>query len=315
MVDHRQRHTDDWLAHFTRRGHRAPRPLAAGVEGAVYRLGEGLVAKVWSGRPPADLELSRRVHADIARHPLPFATPEILDSEVHDGVLVTYERELTGSPFRAEPATTSAERDLPAAETAALLTVLRALATVPGTEAMRGLTVQGDDRPLWRDRTRFPDALAALVRRATRRHGDVLAAHVPGLAETVRRVVDSLTALPDSPVTAIHGDLVPPNLHVDDTGRPTAVLDFGFFTTAGDPAFEAAVTAAVWDMHGPHARHHTATLTRLFARELGHRPETLALYQAAYALTTYDLFSSDGDDGHFHWCAALLGGQRATSTR
>ncbi|GAB2979632.1 phosphotransferase family protein [Saccharothrix stipae] len=306
MVEYRQRHADEWLAHFARRGHRAPRPVGAGVEGAVYRLEEGLVAKVWSGRPPADLDLSRRVYADIARHPLPFATPEILDTEVVDGVLVTYERELTGSPFRAEPVTTSAEPDLSATETTALLTVLRALATVPGTEAMRDLTVQGDDRPLWRGQARFPDALAALVRRATRRHGDVLAAHVPGLPGAVERVVDSLAALPDAPVTAIHGDLVPPNIHVDDAGRPTAVLDFGFFTTAGDPAFEAAVTAAVWDMYGPRAEHHAATLTALFAVELGYPAETLALYQAVYALTTYDLFSPDGSDGHFHWCAALL---------
>ncbi|MEU4768830.1 aminoglycoside phosphotransferase family protein [Actinosynnema sp. NPDC023794] len=311
MVEYRQRHSDEWVAYFTRRGHRAPRPLAAGVEGAVYRLDEGLVAKVWSGRPPADLDLSRRVYADIARHRLPFATPEILDSEVHDGVLVTYERELTGTPLRPDPVMTSAERDLPATETAALLTVLRGLATVPGTEAMRELTVQGDDRPLWQGHTRFPDALAALVRRAARRHGDLLAGHVPGLPAVVDQVLAALTALPDPPVTAVHGDLVPPNIHVDHTGRPTAVLDFGFFTTAGDPAFDAAVTAAVWDMYGPHAHHHTATLTRLFAEELGHPVETLALYQAVYALTTYDLFSSDGGDGHFHWCAALL---RRTAT-
>ncbi|NUT93744.1 MAG: aminoglycoside phosphotransferase family protein [Saccharothrix sp.] len=315
MVEYHQRHTDEWLAHFAGRGHRAPRALAAGVEGAVYHLDEGLVAKVWSGRPPTDLDLTRRVYADIARHPLPFATPEILDTEVHDGVLVTYERELTGSPFRSEPVTTSSERDLPATETTALLMVLRALATVPGTEAMRHLTVPGDDRPLWQGHTRFPDALAALVRRAAHRHGDVLAAHVPGLSAVVEQVVVSLTALPDSPVTVIHGDLVPPNIHVDDSGRPTAVLDFGFFTTAGDPAFEAAVAAAVWDMYGPHAEHHATTLTSLFAGELGHPVETLDLYQAAYALTTYDLFSPDGSDGHFAWCAALLRRSRAARAR
>lgn len=40
---------------------------------------------------------------------------------------------------------------------------------------------------------------------------------------------------------------------MDEAGRPVAVLDFGFCTTAGDPAFEAAVTAAVWDMYGPDA--------------------------------------------------------------
>ncbi|SEH00519.1 Phosphotransferase enzyme family protein [Nonomuraea solani] len=227
-------------------------------------------------------------------------TPEILSVEERDGTVVTYERELTGSPFPPPG------RELTSRETGALLTVLRGLATVPGTEAMRRLTVQGDDRPLWQGHTRFPDALAAVVERATRRHGDLLAAHVPDLSARVAETVRALRALPGTAVTVVHGDLVAPNIHVDDAGHPVAVLDFGFFTTAGDPAFEAAVTAAIYDMYGPYAGEHVATLTHLFATELHHPPETLALYQTAYALTTYDLFSSDGGDGHFAWCAALL---------
>ncbi|MEV0623094.1 aminoglycoside phosphotransferase family protein [Nonomuraea sp. NPDC050404] len=304
MTDHR--HTADWLKYFAHRGHRDARPLAAGVEGAVYRLDEGLVAKVWDGRPPEYLDLTSQVYADISRQRPPFATPEILKIEKRNGTLVTYERELAGSPLRPDSAARAPERDLTSEETGALLTVLRGLAAVPGTEAMRRLTVQGDDRPLWQGHTRFPDALAALVERATRRHGDLLAAHVPDLAETVGQTVQALRALPETPVTVIHGDLVPPNIHVDGTGRPVAVLDFGFFTTAGDPAFEAAITAAIYDMYGPHAAEHVETLTHLFATELGHARETMRLYQTAYALTTYDLFSSDGGDGHFRWCAALL---------
>ncbi|SEE04464.1 Predicted kinase, aminoglycoside phosphotransferase (APT) family [Streptomyces sp. 3213] len=318
MTTHRQQHTAAWVRHFADRGHPGARPLAAGVEGAVYRLGDGTIAKVWSGRRPTGLERMRRVYEDIARHAvsLPFATPEIHAVEEHEGVLVTYERELRGTPLRSDSAIVAPPRELPARETDALLTVLRALAAVPGTEAMRRLTVQGDDRPLWEGHARFPDALAALVRRAVRRHGDLLAAQVPELAAVVRRTTESLVALPDSPfVSVVHGDLVPPNIHVDDTGAPTAVLDFGFFTTAGDPAFEAAVTAAVWDMYGPYAEHHTAVLTRLFAEELRHSPDTLALYRRAYALATYDLFSTDGSDGHFRWCAALLGRGSLTPPR
>jgi aminoglycoside phosphotransferase (APT) family kinase protein len=312
MVDYRQEHTAAWIEHFVLRGYRSARPLAAGVEGAVYWLGEGVVAKVWGGRPPADLALTRQVYADIARHPLPFATPEILEIEEHEGVLITYERELTGSPLRRDSAVEPPGRRLTSAETDALLTVLRGLATVPGTEAMRYLSVQGDDRPLWQDHTRFPDALAALVERAAHRHGELLAAHVPGLSAKVQWTVRSLKALPDTSVTVIHGDLVPPNIHVDDRGRPAAVLDFGFFTTAGDPAFEAAVTAAVWDLYGPYAEEHVTMLTRLFAAHLGYSSDVLALYQAAYALTTYDLFASDGSDGHFRWCAALLNRSNTT---
>lgn len=198
-------------------------------------------------------------------------------------------------------------RELAARDTDALLTVLRGLAAVPGTEVMRRLVVQGDDRALWEGHARFPDALADLVLRAVRRRGGLLAARVPDLAGIVRATVDSLRALPGGgPVSVVHGDLVPPNIHVDDAGAPTAVLDFGFFTTAGDPAFEAAVAAAVWDMYGPYAERHTAALTRLFAEEFRYSAETLVLYRRAYALATYDLFSSDSGDGHFRWCAGVL---------
>ncbi|MGX5207605.1 phosphotransferase family protein [Streptomyces violaceus] len=297
---------DPWPARFGDRGHTDARRIGAGVEGVVYRLGEGRVAKVWSGRPPAGFELTRRVYADMARHTLPFFTPEILDVEEHEGVLVTYERELPGVAMRADSAHADHERDLPTQHTDALLAVLRGLASVPGTDAMRQLTVQGDDRPLWRDHDRFQDALVALVGRAVARHGAALAVHVPDFDGGVERTQEALRSLPDAPVSAIHGDLVPPNIHIDVVGRPVAVLDFGFYTTAGDPALEAAVTAAIWDMYGPYAEEHTAELTRLFAHELGYTSAALTTYQAAYALTTYDLFGLDDSDGHFRWCVEQL---------
>ncbi|MEU6587783.1 aminoglycoside phosphotransferase family protein [Streptomyces sp. NPDC046881] len=298
--------SDPWLAYFDDRGHTGVRRVGAGVEGVVYRLGGGRVAKVWSGRSPADVDLTRQVYADIARHPLPFSTPEILDVEDHGGVLVTYERELPGGSLRPDSAHLAYERELSTRHSDVLLAVLRGLASVPGTDAMRRLTVRGDDRPLWRDHDCFRDALVALVARAAARNGAALAACVPDFDAGVERTLEALRSLPDAPVTAIHGDLVPPNIHVDAAGRPVAVLDFGFYTTAGDPAFEAAVTAAVWDMYGPHAEEHTAVLTRLFAHELGYAPATLTTYQAAYALTTYDLFGLDDRDGHFRWCAQQL---------
>ncbi|MFE7898146.1 phosphotransferase family protein [Streptomyces sp. NPDC057424] len=306
MIETDTHESDRWVRYFARRGYPRARRLASGMEGTVYLLGEGTVAKVWAGRAPGNFGLTRRLYADIAGYPLPFGTPRILDAEECDGVLVSYERELGGSPLRTDGDAEPPARDLPRRETDALLTVLRGLASVPGSEAMRRLVIQGDDRPLWQGHARFSDALAALVERAAGRNREALAAQVPGLADVVSGTAASLRALPDRADSVIHGDLVPPNIHVDQTGRPVAVLDFGFCTTAGDPAFEAAVTAAVWDMYGPHAAHHTAELSRLFARELGHAEEVLALYQKAYALITYDLFGMGPHDGHFRWCAALL---------
>ncbi|MFJ8950744.1 phosphotransferase family protein [Streptomyces sp. NPDC102381] len=297
---------DPWPRHLAERGHPGARRIGAGVEGVVYALGGGRVAKVWTGRPPTGLALTRQVYADIAEHPLPFVTPEIFEVAEYEGVVVTYERELPGASVHGDSAHEPLARELPPHHRDVLLTVLRGLASVPATEAMRTLTVQGDDRPLWRDRHRFPSALAALVARGVARRRDALARLVPGLDAGVVRVLDALHSLPDVPDTAIHGDLVPPNIHVDASGDPVAVLDFGFYTTAGDPAFEAAVTAAVWDMYGPHAAAHTEELTRLFADELGYALAALSVYQAAYALTTYDLFGMGDDDGHFRWCAEQL---------
>ncbi|MET8862271.1 aminoglycoside phosphotransferase family protein [Nonomuraea sp. NPDC004580] len=292
-----------WVEYFRERGYTDVRRIGVGVEGVVYSLGDGRVAKVWvNGRPQT--EVSRQVFADVARCPLPFATPLIHDVHEHDGVVVTYERELPGVPMRSVHEQYG--RELPASHKEALIIVLRGLASVPGTEVMRRLSVQGDDRPLWEGHRRFKDALAGLVGRAVGRNGAALEGRVPDFEAGVGRVLSGLRAVADGPVSAIHGDLVPPNVHVAGDGRPVAVLDFGFFTTAGDPAFEAAVTAIIWDMYGPYAGEHSVELTELFAREFSYSADVLRVYQAVYALTTYDLFGMGAEDGHFRWCAEQL---------
>ena len=85
------------------------------------------------------------------------------------------------------------------------------------------------------------------------------------------------------------------------------MLDFGFFSTAGDARFDAAVTAMIMDMYGPHAAAATRLLTRRITAELGYPTEILLLYQAAYAVATSNFFTPDGSDGHFAWCVEQLG--------
>ena len=105
----------------------------------------------------------------------------------------------------------------------------------------------------------------------------------------------------------MHGDLIAANLLVDDRRRPAAVLDFGFLTTLGDPAFDAAVTSSVFDMYGDGARRTEATLEQAFTRRRGHDPARLGVYRAAYAVVTATCYSASGSDGHFAWCVAMLG--------
>src|SRR6201999_2347169 len=149
-------HTQKWLDHFRRQGHH-PVPLAAGVEGAVYDLGNGLVAKVWRERRPAELERMQSFYADVAAADLPFATPEILRIEQVDDTSVTYERKLPGKPLQHRLDVT--DRKIGPAAVECVIDVLRALSTVPAAASMRELAALDENQPLWAGADTFQAAL------------------------------------------------------------------------------------------------------------------------------------------------------------
>ncbi|RMI43864.1 aminoglycoside phosphotransferase family protein [Streptomyces triticirhizae] len=121
-------------------------------------------------------------------------------------------------------------------------------------------------------------------------------------------VLARLRALPtsDGPARVVHGDICPPNILVDNDGRVVGLLDWGFLSTAGDNAFDAATAAGFFDMYGPEARGHDEALLVTMTGQLGYPRETLLTYRAAYALATATVYSSAGDDGHFAWCVNFL---------
>jgi aminoglycoside phosphotransferase (APT) family kinase protein len=98
---------------------------------------------------------------------------------------------------------------------------------------------------------------------------------------------------------------VPPSILVQN-GGVSGVLDFGFMTTLGDPQFDAAITASIFDMYGPSARTSEEILSREFLDRFGQDPQRYGLYRAAYAVITNAYFGTDGLDGHFAWCTQML---------
>lgn len=296
-------HTQPWLTYFADRGH-DPRPLAAGVEGAIYDLGGGLIAKVWRDRRPAELVRMQSFYADVAAAGLPLRTPEILAVEQVERTSVTYERKLPGTPLQQ----LLGHDDEGVNPTAArcVTEVLRALATVPATTAMRQIAVLDEDRPLWAGADTFQDAMLGLLRRRVARFGPVIRGHLPDFDRRYGKLQERLAALPGTPDTVIHGDLVAGNILVDEQARPLAVLDFGFLTTAGNPGLDAAIAASVMNMYGPHAPAITSALTAQLAHDLGYPADVLLTYQATYAVATSNAFTSDGSDGHFAWCIGQL---------
>lgn len=305
-----QEHTPEWLDYFSHRGYPDVEPLAAGVEGAIYLLGNGTVAKVWGHKRQPELAAMQQFYADVARADLPFATPVILRVEVVNGLAVTFERQLPGEPLQKRLA--FEDRSLGEAAVDCVTAVLRALRTVQGTDAMRQLPVLDEARPFWREKGDFPAALIALLERRVARFGDLLRQHVPDFDRRYARVVQRLTALDRVPSAVIHGDLFAENILVDENARPCSVLDFGFMSTAGDPRLDAGVTAVIMNMYGPHAPAIAESLTGRLAAELDYPVEVLVLYRAAYAIATSNAFTSDGSDGHFPWCVAQLTGQAVT---
>jgi aminoglycoside phosphotransferase (APT) family kinase protein len=304
MANERAEHTAEWLAHFARAGYSEATPLAAGMEGAVYRLGDQTVAKVWRHRRSPEIILAQKVYDDIASHGLPFATPVILEVNDVNGVTVSRERELPGEPLQARLEIN--DRVLGEDEVECVALVLQALAGVPATDAMRQLPVLDEHRAFWSGSADFPSALAGLLQRRVARHGGLLRAHVSDFDRRYARILDRLLALDRLAPTVVHGDLLGSNILVDAALRPLSVLDLGFLTTAGDPRFDSAITASIMNMYGPHAAAITTALTERFAAERDCPMEVLVVYRAAYALATSNALTFDGSDGHFAWCVKQL---------
>ena len=275
--------------------------LGAGVEGSVFDLNDGTVAKVWLHRGPADLDGLRVFYDAVAAAGPAIDTPRILQVLPAQDVVVTVEARLTGAPVWVADGSSP---DLTTAHTDTMIQALAALGDIPGTSAFQSLPILPDEPHLPADQT-FETALARLVEHRVHRFTTALQAALPALAEITERTSRRLRELTTAAPRLVHGDLIAANV-LTKRNRASAVLDFGFLTTAGDPAFDAAVTASCFDMYGPRARETERRLDREFTATFHHDPERLAVYRAAYALITACCFGESLDDGHFAWCIAML---------
>lgn len=278
----------DWTAAFAPLGLVPLDEIGSGMEGTVLRLEGDLVAKVWHFAGADDLAVRQRFYTDVA-DALPLRTTRMLDVVPVEERWASIEPLLHGTPLAGPPTPGAVD---------AVADVLAALASVTPTPAMTSLAALPGEPPLDVSGG-FGSGLAALVERRASR---VLAAAIPDFAEVLASVAAALRSLPPEPAALVHGDLIPANVLLDDAGRASAVIDFGFLTTVGDPAFDAAVTASIFDMYGASARSAEALLDARLQVE----PRRAAVHRAAYAISTATCYSPTGEDGHFDWCVAML---------
>lgn len=269
--------------------------LGRGMEGIVAALDHDRVVKRWDRRPRPEIERLRTFYAAVEagfdEAGVALAVPTILDIGEVDGLVVTVQRRLQGIPVDAagpEPVLQ-------------VLQVLEALAQVPARPGLAVLPVPDGDEPLDPD-VAFGDSLADLVLRRAPLVGAGLAAGTT--EETAAKMAAALRAVTPRSARLIHGDLGPAHVLLVD-GRPTGLLDFGYISTVGDPAFDAAVAAALQDMFGAGSAATTEAFDTLAVQRFGYEPEVLVLYRAAYGLVTASCLA--GYPGrHLDWCLALV---------
>ncbi|GAA5031341.1 hypothetical protein GCM10023317_81950 [Actinopolymorpha pittospori] len=278
--------------------------LGAGMDGTVYALDADTVVKVWSRQTAPSLERLRAFYAELSAAGLPFATPLIHDLRSVAGTPVTIERRLHGRPLSefigAAGPTEHAMR--------AFAGVVAALREIESGSAARDLTVMDEPNAFYTESAlSWPQALLGLLERRVEAYADPLRAAVPGFDVLLDQTVAGVQALlPRTGGRVVHGDLCPPNVLVDEELRVVSVLDWGYLSTAGDPAFDASLAAGFFDMYRPRARASDETLTRWFVTELGYAAPLLQLYRAVYAIVGACAYDPAGADGHFEWCAAQL---------
>ena len=214
-----------WIEQFRSEGYSEAAPLGGGMEGAVYRLEDGLVAKVWANKQGVDLETLKAFYEELGEQSLPFATPRIHRVEEVAGMAVTYEAELPGAPLQERLAET--DETAPADALRCVLDVLGALRETSAGPATRRLPILDEDEPFAAERD-WPTALVAGMDRRVGVHGGPLLAALPDAPRLVEQIGSALTSLPRPPEAIVHGDLCAVNVLVDDALEPRAVLDWGF---------------------------------------------------------------------------------------
>ena len=278
--------------------------IASGMEGHVFRLEHQNVAKVWHRKALEEVTPLKEFHEQLQTLYFPFETPLIAQVQKVDGTTISIEKVLPGTSMRT--LMKDDEVEPPSFALEAVLSVL---------EVLKGKKLSGDKVHLpilgvmSSREARAKGAIAVLLEVAhlkVKRYGDQLRCSVPDFDWLYDRTVKHLLEAEVEEMQAVHGDLCPENILLDEHGKVTAVLDWGMMSLFGDSMLDASFACGIYNMYGPHHRQIDAIFLTACGARLGYSRERLLLFRALYAIIQSNAFSETGSDGHYAWCVETL---------
>jgi len=276
--------------------------LASGMEGHVFDIGDGEVAKVWHSKQREEVTQLKAFYDVLVDLNLPFDTPLITEVHCSEDGVVSVERALRGTPMNAF--VTGEEELPPPFATDAVKFVLTALRKRPVHNARSTLPIlgvaptAGHHRPIVH--------LLDIASRNVERYGDQLRRAVRDFDRLYESIVREVRQFPDAGPHVVHGDLCPPNILLDADLKVSAVIDWGFLSHFGDSLFDASIACGIYNMYGTYHRENDDFLVSEFVDRHDDDCHRLLVYRALYAILTSNVYSEDGTDGHYAWCAESL---------
>jgi hypothetical protein len=271
-------------------GHPDSEKIAIGMQGAVFRLGDDKIGKIWFHAGEQELRRLGVLFAALDGR-LPYRTPQILELHRPGPYWVTIETELPGVPLHAvAPPFGSPDwtrtRD-------AVVEVLAAVAQLDAPAVLRQMTVLDEPRPFRPGGVSWTEALTNLIRRRVARFGDQLRAVIDDVDTRIERLLELLAEVEEPEPRLVHGDVTAGNILVDGDLRPVTLLDFGLLTMPGDPAFDAAAAGSLHDLWSPRIREVEAAFDTALASRLGYDPDRLLLYRCVHSLLVSNAHDED----------------------
>lgn len=296
---------DRWIKYFKDNGYPLTTGLATGMEGAVYSLiPTKIIAKVWSNKNVNELIKLQSFYDNLNINSSQIETPKIIEIRTVDNIVISIEQFLNGIPLNQ-----FVKEDLPYADNRginATIKILNFLKSVPIKEEFKTLAILDESKPLWSNINYWGDTLNELMLLRYSKFKSLLQSDIPEIENIIQDIGIFLKTRNNINLSLIHGDLCGCNIMVDINLKPTSVFDFGFLSSIGDPAFDASISSAIFNMYGPHAKIIENEVTIAIASAFGYDIKLLLAYKAVYAIITSNAYGLDKSDGHYQWCVRML---------